>query len=143
MSRRPDAPTFFVDRDLGPRFFGAVSADSRFLVEFHDTHFSDPSTDDSDWLRLIAEKNWIGVTHDKKIRSNHRAIIAAHRSKVIIVVGNRSMADHATNFIATYPRIERFVRNRPGPYTAKLYHPTPADLMKLRPRGRIELWGSW
>jgi hypothetical protein len=43
----------------------------------------------------------------------------------------------------TYPRIERFVRDRSGPYTAKLYHPTPSDLKKLKPKGRIELWGVW
>ena len=143
MSRPLDAPTFFIDRDLGPSFFGAVAADGRFGAEFHDTHFPDPTTDDSVWLRLIAAKGWIGVTHDKKIRAQHRAIIAANRARVIIVVGQRTMAEHSANFIATYPSIERFVRRRPGPYTAKLYHPAPANLRKLKPKGRIELWGEW
>jgi hypothetical protein len=143
MSRPLDAPTFFVDRDLGPSFFADISSDGRFLAEFHDTHFPDPTTDDSVWLRLIAETGWIGVTHDKKIRAQHREIIAAHGARVIIVVGHRTIAEHSANFVATYPAIERFVRRRPGPYTAKLYHPTPADLKKLKPRGRIELWGDW
>jgi hypothetical protein len=59
---------------------------------------------------------------------------------VIIVVGKRPLAEQAANFIATYPRIERFVRDRVGPYTAKLYHPLADELEKLAPRGRIELW---
>jgi hypothetical protein len=143
MSRPRDSPTFFVDRDLGPRFFNSLAADGRFGVEFHDTHFRDPTTDDSVWLRLVAERNWVAVTHDKKIRSQHRQIIAAYRARVIIAVGNRSMAEHAANFIVTYARIERFLRHHAGPYTAKLYHPAAADLKKRSPKGRIELWGEW
>lgn len=143
MSRPPDPPTFFVDRDLGPNFFNRIAADGRFRVEFHDSYFPDPTTDDSVWLRFVAEKGWIAVTHDKKIRAHHREVIAAHAAKVLIVVGGRTMADHAANFLVTYPRIERFVRTRAGPYTAKVYHPAAADLKKLKPKGRIELWGDW
>jgi PIN like domain len=143
MSRPPDRPTFFVDRDLGPRFFNSLAADRRFGVEYHDAHFHDPATDDSVWLQLVAEQGWIAITHDRKIRAHHREIIAAYRARVIIIVGKRTMADHAANFLATYPRIERFVQHRSGPYTAKLYHPTPGDLKKLKPKGRIELWGTW
>ncbi len=143
MSRPPDPPTFFVDRDLGPTFFDRIASDGRFRVEFHDHHFQDPTTDDSVWLRLVAERNWIAVTHDKKIRAHHREIIGTHAAKVLIIVGTRAMAEHAANFLATYPRIDRFVRDRAGPYTAKVYHPTPADLKKLKPKGRIELWGEW
>ena len=95
------------------------------------------------WLRLVAGKDWIAVTHDKKIRAHHREIIATCAVKVLIIVGSRTMAEHAANFLATYPRIDRFVRNRAGPYTAKVYHPVPADLKKLKPKGRVELWGDW
>lgn len=143
MSRPPDQPIFFVDRDLGPRFFDILAADGRFSVEFHDMHFRDPATDDSVWLKLVAKNGWVAVTHDKKIRAHHREIIAVHRAKVVIAVGSRTMVEHAANFLVTYSRIERFVRDRPGPYTAKLYHPAPADLRKLKPKGRIELWGEW
>ncbi len=143
MSRPPDAPTFFIDRDLGPSFFAHVAGDERFNVEFHDTHFPNPATDDADWLQLIATNGWIGVTHDKKIRQQHRSIIGAFGARVIIVVGQRPLAEQSANFIATYPRIQRFVRDQAGPYTAKLYYPAPAELKKLNPKGRIELWGDW
>ena len=142
MSRPPDAPTFFVDIDLGIHFFTNLSADGRFKVEFHDAHFPKAGTDDAEWLRFIAEKGWIGVTHDKKIRRHHRSIITACGARVIIVVGNRPLADQAANFRATYAPIERFVRDRPGPYVAKLFYPTPKDQLKLKPKGRIELWGD-
>jgi len=143
MSRPPDPPTFFVDRDLGPTFVKHIAADGRFRVEFHDNHFRDSTTDDSVWLRFVAENDWVAVTHDTKIRAHHRAIIAANSAKVLIIVGSRTVPEHAANFLVTYPRIERFIRNRKGPYTAKVYHPAPADLKKLRPKGRIELWGKW
>lgn len=143
MKRPPEAPTFFVDIDLGIHFFTDLSADGRFNVEFHDTHFPGTGTDDADWLRLIAERGWIGVTRDKKIRNHHRAIIAGSKASVIIVVGRRPLADQAANFLTTYPRIERFTRGRQGPYLAKLFYPTPKELKKLKPTGRIELWGNW
>jgi hypothetical protein len=143
MSRPREPLTFFVDRDLGPQFFDLLAVDGRFSVEFHDKHFNDPTTDDSQWLPFVAEKDWIAVTHDKKIRAHHRPIIADYRVKVVIAVGSRTVADHAHNFLTTFPRIERFVRDRPGPYTAKLYHPAPAELKRFKPKGRIELWGEW
>jgi hypothetical protein len=144
MSGPPDAPTFFVDRDLGPRFASKLATDSRYNVEYHDTHFPDPKTDDSEWLTLIAAKSWVGVTHDGRLRADHRPIVAMHGSRVLIVVGRRTIEEQAENFIVTYPRILRFVSKRPGPYTAKLYHPTPRELkLKLKPKGRVELWGNW
>jgi hypothetical protein len=142
MSKRRDAATFFVDVDLGINFYTALRVDNRFGVEFHDNHFAE-GTDDADWLTLIAAKGWIGVTHDQKIRRDHRPIIAAFKARVIVVVGRRPLEEHAANFIATYPRIERFMRDAPPPYVAKLYHPTPGDLKRLKPRGRIEYWGKW
>jgi hypothetical protein len=144
MSRPPEKPTFFIDRDLGPHFFQALQVDDRFGVEDHNAHYRGRAPDDSEWLQLVAANNWVAVTHDRKIRAQHRSIIAAYRAKVIIVVGNRPLADQSYNFRETYPRIERFIRGRAGPYTAKLHYPSPSELnKKLRPRGRIELWGEW
>lgn len=72
MRKQPEPkPTFFVDQDLGPRFYGRLLSDTRFNVEYHNDHFCDQATDDSEWLALIAENGWIGVTHDKKIRRDH------------------------------------------------------------------------
>jgi hypothetical protein len=141
-SKRRERPTFFVDIDLGPHFFATLSRDGRFGVEFHDDHFT-MGTDDSEWLSLIAGKGWIGVTHDKKIRRDHRPIIAQFGVRVIVVVGRRPVIEQADNFRATYPRIERFVNDTPAPYIAKLFHPTPAQAKRLKPTGRIEKWGHW
>jgi hypothetical protein len=104
-SKPPEAPTFFIDRDLGVHFAASLAADDRFIVESYDAHFPDPKTDDSVWLQFIARKRWIGVTHDKKIRQQHRTIIAGFRARVIIVVGRRPLAEQAAIFIATSPRI--------------------------------------
>ena len=140
--RRPDPPTFFIDVDLGIHFYTALRADGRFNVEFHDRYF-DEGTDDAEWLEHIARMGWIGVTHDRKIRRDHRPIISHFGASVIVVVGRRPLAEHAANFRQTYPRIERFVRRHPAPYVAKVFHPPPAEMKRLKPKGRIELWGEW
>ncbi|MDZ7643576.1 MAG: hypothetical protein U5K76_04675 [Woeseiaceae bacterium] len=104
--------------------------DGRFNVEFHDTHFPCRAPDDSERLTLIAERGWVGVTHDRKIRRDHRLIIERSGARVIIVVGTRPLQEQSANFIATYPKIERFVGKHSGPYTAKLYQPTAKDMEK-------------
>ncbi len=140
MKKRLESFTFFVDRDLGPRFFRSLVSDVRFNVEFHDEHFKDPSTDDSIWLRFIADRGWVGVTHDKRIRRDHGTIIRAHGARVIVVVGQHPLAAQAKNFRDTYAKIERFVRNTRPPFVAKLYQPSGRDRAKLKPKGRIESW---
>lgn len=145
MRKRPNSapPTFFVDLDLGLFFYEQLSQDGRFNVEFHDQHFPQRAVDDSEWLALTAKKGWIGVTHDKRLQREHRELIRRAAARVLIVVGHRRVREHASNFLVTYPKIERFVRKNSGPYTAKIYHPTPKDLKKLRPTGRVEMWGDW
>lgn len=138
----PESFTYFIDVDLGIHFFTALSTDERFRVEFHDQHFP-RGTDDSVWLTHIAERGWIAVTHDRKMRRDHRPIIARARARVIVVVGRRPLAEQAENFLATYSSIERFVRKHSGRYMAKLYCPTEADRKKLKPKGRLEMWGEW
>ncbi len=143
--KRPskDPLTFFVDIDLGIHFYEHLSGDARFNVEFHDDHFREGAPDDSEWLTLIADRGWVGITHDRKIRRDHRPLIERSEARVIIVVGRRPLQEQAGNFIATYSRIERFVRKHDGPYTAKLHYPTAKELKKLKPQGRIDLWGEW
>lgn len=70
-----DRLTFFVDIDLGIHFYRHLSEDDRFGIEFHDDHFPDRAPDDSEWLTLVAKRGWVGVTHDRKIRRDHRPIM--------------------------------------------------------------------
>lgn len=140
MRKLPDLITYFVDADLGSSFHATLSDDDRFAVEFHDDHFP-AGTDDEDWLEHIASMGWIGLTHDRKMRRQHRQIIQNCGARVIVLVGHHPMAELAQNFRASYPKIERFVRNHDAPYVARLRRPTPKELRtKQKPKGHIVLW---
>lgn len=139
-SNEPPDPTFFIDRDLG-RTFAARLADAEIHAEFHDVHFPDPEkVPDEIWLRLIAEKGWVGVSHDARIRyrSLARDEVFASVARLIVVKGKALPAELADNFVRTFPRIRSFVRHHEAPWIAKLYrNPEGA-----RRPGRIEMWLS-
>jgi hypothetical protein len=143
MRKPPEPLTFFIDADLGTRFFQAIALDPRFSTEFLGRHFPQ-STDDGVWIDFISTNGWIAVTHDKRIRRQHRQMIARTSARIIILAGTSSLESQAQNFRASFPQIERFVRSHSGPFTAKLRQPTLRDRQfKLKPSGHIEMWGDW
>ena len=56
------------------------------------------------------------------------------------MIGHAPYHDLAQNFIVTLPRILSFLRKHDPPFIARVYRPTPGELKKLRPVGRVELW---
>jgi hypothetical protein len=65
-SAQPE-PTFFTDRDLG-RSVPAASRAGGLLVEAYADHFASDHVADRVWLRLVGEKGWVALTHNKRIR---------------------------------------------------------------------------
>ena len=139
--RDPERLDFFVDRDLGRGFYEVLAADPRFNTYRHDDHF-DQDTEDPDWIVPTADCGWIGVTHDKAITRNHWNVIKRADARLLIAVGKDFQA-MAKNFLATYARIERFVRKRKAPFAGRIYLPTPKDLKRGNPKniqGSIREW---
>jgi hypothetical protein len=64
--------TFFADRDLGRQFVELVRQGG-VQIERHDDHFQ-PSTPDEDWLSVVAQRGWIAVTRDGRIRYSPLAL---------------------------------------------------------------------
>jgi hypothetical protein len=129
--------------DLGKNFYEAISSDERFATEFLTAHFP-ANADDDVWIPFVAERGWIAVTHDKKIRRQHRPMIARASAAILIVAGDHALDMQARNFIASFASIDRFIRKNRGPYTAKLHQPSLRDReTKVKPRGRVEMWGDW
>jgi hypothetical protein len=56
---------FFTDRDLGLTF-PAILRSAGLRVERHADHFA-PDCPDEMWLRDVANRGWIAVTHDGRI----------------------------------------------------------------------------
>lgn len=106
-------------------------------VEAHDDHFP-PETRDEDWLRVVASRGWVILTHDAKIRYTSRAreAILMARARVIVLKGKAPISELAKSFVRTTQPIRRFLDRHDAPFIAKVYR-NPEDAEKP---GRIEMW---
>jgi PIN like domain len=132
---------YFTDRDLGKQF-GAILRSSGLTVERHADHF-DHDTPDEVWLAEVGRRGWIALTHDSRIRykPTERDAVMRHSVALLVIVGKAPFPELATAFVATLPRIERFLESQKPPFIAKVYRATPGDAARhgVSP-GRIELW---
>ncbi len=121
---------FFTDRDLGTRFPDILAA-AGLKVERHCDHFP-PDCADEKWLRTIGSRNWVAVSHDRRIRykPNELAAVDRHRVTLLVVIGKAPFPQLARHFVATVPRIAKFLAKHPPPLIAKVYRPSPAELAK-------------
>ena len=132
---------FFIDRNLGKTFPTALSS-ADLNVQAHDDHFpGHEPTPDERWLTLISEKEWIGVTHDGRMR--HTSRLRDHamekRCRVFIIKGAAKSNVLAANFVKTSHLVGRFLHRNSDPFLAKVYrHPDDPE----KP-GRVEMWLSY
>jgi hypothetical protein len=132
---------YFTDRSLGKKFPDILRS-AGLTVERHADHF-DPQTPDSVWLETVGMRGWVAITHDQRIRykPNERDAVIERGVGLLVVIGKAPLPDLASSFVATLPRIERFIARHEPPFIAKVYRPSPRDLGRDRQApGRIELW---
>ncbi len=132
---------YFTDRDLGNRF-PEILRSAGLAVEQHKDHFASDAPDE-EWLTGVSARNWIVLTHDRRIRykPNERNAVIRHRVALLVIIGAAPHADLARAFVATLPRIERFLSRQEPPFIAKVYRPSPAETVRRTDApGRIELW---
>jgi hypothetical protein len=132
---------FFTDRDLGLQFPRTLR-EAGLTVERHADHFP-PNSPDTTWLSQVSKRGWVALTHDRRIRykPNELAAVVQHQAALLVVVGQASHLDLARSFIRTVPRILVFLGRHERPLIAKVYRPSPAELMgNPAAPGRIELW---
>ena len=132
---------FFTDRDLGRHFPEVLSA-AGLTVERHDDHFA-PDTADEDWLAEVGQREWVALTHDRRIRHkpNELAAVTRHRVSLLVLVGAAPYPELAQAFVTTLPRVETFLARNTPPFIGKVYRPSPADLRRnASAPGRVELW---
>lgn len=133
--------TFFTDRDLGKQF-PAILKDAGLKVERHADHFA-PNAADEEWLRFVGERRWLALTHDGRIRykPNELAAVVRHRVALFVVVGDAPYPELARSFVKNATRVESFAAARTPPYIAKVYRPSPADVVRDPDApGTVSLW---
>jgi len=128
---------FFTDRDLGTRFPEILRAGG-LVVERHADHFA-PDTSDEEWLETVGRREWIAITHDRRIRykPNELAAVRRHRVMLLVVVGKAPLPDLANSFVQTLPQIRAFLGAHRAPFIAKVYRHT-ASLAG----GHVVLWSK-
>lgn len=132
---------FFTDRDLGLQFPG-ILRDAALSVERHSDHFPADCEDDV-WLREVAARGWVALTHDARIRykPNELAAIVEYRATLLVIVGQAPFAVLARHFVNTLPRVLAFLAAHHPPVIGKVYRPAPAELKRnANAAGRVELW---
>ncbi len=123
---------YFTDRDLGYRIFPDALEEAGLTVIRHDDVFRDPTTPDTEWLRRVANEGWIAVSGNQDILRQPLEVAALRESGAVmlVVVGTHVPAhERARNFINTLPKIDRLLEIMEPPAVAKIYRPTPKELV--------------
>lgn len=138
-SARPDV-TFFTDRDLGKRF-PEILKSAGLTVERHDELFPADCPDER-WLQYVGDHHRVAITHNRRIRyvPNELAAVVRHEVALLVVVGKAPLAQLASNFVATAPKIFNFLPRHRPPFIAKIYRPTSPGRSGKPSPGTISLW---
>jgi hypothetical protein len=131
---------YFTDRDLGKEF-GAILKSGGLTVERHADHFAHDTPDEA-WLAEVGRRGWIALTHDSRIRykPTERDAVMRNGVALLVIIGKAPFPELARSFVATLPRIERFLDSHDPPLIAKVYRPPPGDAARRNVSpGRIEL----
>jgi PIN like domain len=132
---------FFADRDLGRYEFPGSLRSAGIVVHAHADHF-EQRTPDAEWLPRVAEKGWIVLTNDRKIRSRAlevQAVMTSSARVLALIGGSLPAAELARNFLNTFGKVEAFVAAHPAPWIARLYRPTPVEGVAQGRPGSIKL----
>ena len=124
--------TFFIDKNIDSPLFIDPLRQARIFLERHRDHFI-PSEEDDVWIPRVAERDWIIVTADERIRFNpveKRAIIESKAKVLHLTMGKKPyFPDLAANFLNSYKRIEKTFYTTKPPCVAVLHKPKSEDFL--------------
>lgn len=93
------------------------------MVEVHDDHFL-KNTKDQDWLPIVAAKDWIILTSDKRILNRPLEIEAVRNSKAkLFVYSSSEMTGEAMSigFLAAADKIKEIAMSSSNYLIVKVY----------------------
>lgn len=124
----------FLDRSLGRDIIAGILRAKDIKVEVHDDHLEQTSPDE-EWIKFVAERDWIAITKDDRIR--HRkseiAAIREYKARVIVVVAkNATGKEIAEILLRGWRQIARLSAKVPAPFMAKIHR-----------SGRVRMIENW
>ncbi|MGB3614160.1 MAG: hypothetical protein WBA10_10225 [Elainellaceae cyanobacterium] len=135
--------TFFIDRCLGGKSLAQALRNLNIAVEVHDDHFAKNALD-VDWLPAVGARGWIVLTKDGRIgkRTLERMAVANANVKMFVLASqNLSGADTVAAFTKAVATMQRFTRDNPAPFIAKVYRDGRVSGWKSADELREEFFG--
>lgn len=132
--RRPE-PVFFTDRDLG-REVPRILADGGLIVHPHHVVFAGRQTvPDPEWLRLVGQRGWVALTHNKAIRYERDQLddLMAHGATTFFIIGKGPHSEYAAAVLRVVAKMKKLIRRQPRPFIAKIFQSRP----------EVELWVTY
>ena len=118
--RDADELVLFLDRNLGSNIIANALREAGHRVEIHDAHLANDAPDE-DWIRLISNCSWVGLTKDRHIRSraSERNTIIEYGARVIIIRAKNLTGQMMAEFLVRHhDRIRNFVDREDAPFIA-------------------------
>ena len=110
----------YLDRNLGNYVVAQKLREHGIQTEIHDDHLP-RNAPDEDWIKLVSDKNWIGVTKDKRIRFRSAEInsVKSFKARLLVIRAKNARAiENADILIKSYNRICKFARKSKSPFIA-------------------------
>ena len=80
-------------------------------------------TPDAEWIPEVAQRGWVALTHDRRIRYNRRNRDAAMNSgaRIIVISSGATRVEMARIFLELHDHVLRFLHENEPPFIARLY----------------------
>jgi hypothetical protein len=122
VSKPPEPPVFFLDRNLGRNKFSNILREHGLRIEVHDDHFR-PDASDPEWLSEVGARGWVVVTIDRRIRYRQLEWLAFKAGMLRAFAfssGNLRAEEMAAIFVKALPKIMRFLDEEQAPFLATI-----------------------
>ena len=99
-------PTFYVDETYGPGLVGLLREMNLHAVTYRDVLDIDTGDPDIAWIPKVANRQWIAVTHDKKLRTRQaeRQAIQSARLRLVVIATRNPTEDEAAHVIGEHSK---------------------------------------
>jgi len=132
VSKPPETPVFFLDRNLGRNKFSNILRTEGLRIEVHDDHFK-PDASDPEWLSEVGERGWVVVTVDRRIRYRQLEWLAFKAGMVRAFAfssGNLRAEEMAEIFVKALPKIMLFLEEEQAPFLATITKSGHVQMLK-------------
>lgn len=121
-TREPPEPTFFIDRDLGPRVAAALRAGGLRVEAYHE-HFDLDDVPDREWLRLAGSRGWVALSHNKAIRYEPDELddLMTYGVRAFFLIGKGPHPALAEAVLQCRQKVLRLLSKNLDPFVGRIY----------------------